>query len=546
MWFRRRFRPPPADPPIGGEASGLGILRYFERAIGGLQTSDELQAALARFKIAPPTKQDRDLPALYLLVEGELAAAAEAPARTRKELRRTVTKHFPALAARADFTLISASSGLQERLLCQALLAAAIAHASTLLGAAGHDFLPSLAAWVDAVPSVSLPVPFVLRATIPVHDSEWVALFFRLARALYLHLEKKLGGSCARSFFERGYDDVARRYALLDTFPVVVHLLPERLLDSEKLGRLSRGQIQNVLLQKVGELNDINGQLEARCRELDATRHELVSARDDLEQRVEERTAALRVAVDELRAAKERAELADRTKSEFLANMSHELRTPLNAILGFAEVLRDAIMGPLDTRYRSYAADIHGSGQHLLDVINDILDLSKIEVGRLELREDSVALRDIADACRRVIEAKAATAGVALVFTVADDLPLIDADTTRLKQVLLNLLSNAIKFTPSGGCVTISAWAEASGLVIAVADTGIGMRAQDIPIALEPFRQIDAVLNRRYEGTGLGLPLAKRLIELHGGTIEIDSAPGRGTTVRVRLPALRIIGTVAA
>jgi signal transduction histidine kinase len=137
-------------------------------------------------------------------------------------------------------------------------------------------------------------------------------------------------------------------------------------------------------------------------------------------------------------------------------------------------------------------------------------------------------------------------ADVALGFALAEDIPLIDADETRLKQVLLNLLSNAIKFTPAGGHVMVSAWLEASGLVIAVADTGIGMRAQDIPLALEPFRQVDAVLSRRYEGTGLGLPLAKRLTELHGGTLEIDSMPGRGTTVRIRLPALRMIGTVAA
>ena len=546
MWFRRRFRLPPTAPPAGGEPLGLSVARCLERAIGGVQASAELQAALARFKIAPPSKQDRDLPALYLLLEGELAVAAETPKAVRKELRRVLTKHFPRLANRPDFALIFAPSGMQERLLCQALLAGAIAHASTLLGAVGNDFLPSLAAWVDAVPHVALPVPFVLRTTIPAHDSEWVALFFRLARELYLHLERKLGGNCARSFFERGYDDVARRYALLDTFPVVVHLLPERLLDSEKLGKLSRGQIQNVLLQKIGELNDINGELESRCQELDATRRELVTARDDLERRVEERTAELHIAIDELRASKEKAEFADRTKSEFLANMSHELRTPLNAIIGFSEVLRDAIMGPLDTRYRGYAADIHGSGQHLLDLINDILDLSKIEVGRLELRADSVSLRDIADACRRVIEARAVAADVVLGFTLAEDIPLIDADETRLKQVLLNLLSNAVKFTPAGGHVTVSAWLEAGGLVIAVADTGIGMRAQDIPLALEPFRQVDAVLSRRYEGTGLGLPLAKRLTELHGGTLEIDSMPGRGTTVRIRLPALRMIGTVAA
>src|SRR5712692_7473588 len=148
--------------------------------------------------------------------------------------------------------------------------------------------------------------------------------------------------------------------------------------------------------------------------------------------------------------------------------MSHELRTPLNAIVGFSEVLRDAIMGPLDTRYRDYATDIHSSGLHLLDLINDILDLSKIEVGRLDLREDVVSIGAIAEACRRVIAVKAEAAGVGLTFDLPADLPALRADETRLKQILLNLLSNAVKFTPAGGSVRMCASTAAAGIVIAV------------------------------------------------------------------------------
>jgi PAS domain S-box-containing protein len=244
---------------------------------------------------------------------------------------------------------------------------------------------------------------------------------------------------------------------------------------------------------------------------------------------------------DALLAATAQAETANRAKSEFLANMSHELRTPLNAVVGFSEVLRDQIMGPLDERYREYAGDINSAGRHLLDVINEVLDLSKIEVGRLDLRDETVSIGEIVEACRRVIAGEADAAGVTLILNLPANLPLLRADEMRFKQILLNLLSNAVKFTPTGGSISVTAATTAAGLVITVADTGIGMAAEDIPVALEPFRQIDSTLSRRYEGTGLGLPLAKRLAELHDGELEIESQPGRGTTVHIRLPAGRMV-----
>jgi PAS domain S-box-containing protein len=245
--------------------------------------------------------------------------------------------------------------------------------------------------------------------------------------------------------------------------------------------------------------------------------------------------------------AKAEAEAASRIKSEFLANMSHELRTPLNAVIGFSEIIRDAMMGPVDTRYRDYARDIHNSGQHLLSLINDVLDLSKVEVGRLDLRDEPMQIAVVVDSCRRLIAERATRSGVDVVVALADGLPAVSADPLRIKQILLNLLANAVKFTPAGGRVTISAaLAEDGGIEIAVADTGIGMRPADIPVALAPFRQIDDTLTRRFEGTGLGLPLAKKLTELHGGTLDIESAPGVGTTVRVCLPAARVVDPAVA
>jgi two-component system cell cycle sensor histidine kinase PleC len=241
-------------------------------------------------------------------------------------------------------------------------------------------------------------------------------------------------------------------------------------------------------------------------------------------------------------AAKEEAETASRTKSQFLAHMSHELRTPLNAVLGFSEVIRDQVVGPVEPRYRDYAADIHKAGQHLLNLINDVLDLSKIEVGRLALHDDPVSLGDVVATCFRLVSERAREGQVAITEELAVDLPPVRGDALRLKQVVLNVLSNAVKFTPPGGAVRITAAREADGgLTLAVIDTGIGMASEDIPVALAPFRQVEGALNRRYEGTGLGLPLAKSLVELHDGTLAIESAPGRGTTVSIRLPARRVM-----
>ena len=257
---------------------------------------------------------------------------------------------------------------------------------------------------------------------------------------------------------------------------------------------------------------------------------------------VEEITARKRVE-DELRAAKTQAEAANRAKSAFLANMSHELRTPLNAILGFAQVLKSESFGPLGTpRYQDYARDIYNSGRHLLMVINDVLDLAKIEAGRSELNVQIVDVGNVMAACHRLVGEGARNGAVRLRVTPPTEPVALAADPTRIKQVLLNLLSNAIKFAPEGSRVSATGSLEADGsLLFVVADTGIGMSPDQVAQALKPFEQIDSSLARRHEGTGLGLPLTKSLVELHGGSFEIESAPGKGTTVRVRLPAERVI-----
>ncbi len=264
---------------------------------------------------------------------------------------------------------------------------------------------------------------------------------------------------------------------------------------------------------------------------------------------IDARNIQLRKQYDELAKAKELAESANKAKSQFLANISHELRTPLNAVIGFSSILMNQLFGPLgDQKYLEYAKDINSSGAHLLDIINDILDLSKAEAGKLTLNYEEVHIAKAINKCLTIISDRAQKGKVTVTTEVPKMLPMLIVDRLRFVQIILNILSNAVKFTNEGGKVHLAVHTnEVEGVVtefiITVQDTGIGMSKEGLEHAFQSFGQVDSGLNRKYEGTGLGLPLTKKLLELQHGSITIDSELGSGTLVTLVFPAMPPDGT---
>ncbi|MER2520926.1 MAG: ATP-binding protein [Bdellovibrionales bacterium] len=245
--------------------------------------------------------------------------------------------------------------------------------------------------------------------------------------------------------------------------------------------------------------------------------------------------------------AKEQADFANRSKSEFLANMSHELRTPLNAIIGFSEIIKDQLFGPVgQPQYVEYARDIYDSGALLLSLINDILDMSKIEAGKRPLVDATLDLGHVVHSVVRLVASRAKLGKLKLTAHVPEELPCLCGEEKAVKQILTNILSNAIKFTPEGGEVSLDAFRDDFGrLCVRIKDTGIGIAPEDVAVAMQPFGQIESSLSRKHQGTGLGLPLTKALVELHGGVLDLQSRPGEGTAVTVIFPAGRVVGKCA-
>jgi signal transduction histidine kinase len=301
------------------------------------------------------------------------------------------------------------------------------------------------------------------------------------------------------------------------------------------------------LMYEKGELSGFEAEIYRRdgstiwisenCREVRSTHGELVYYEGTVEDITERKKAEA-----DLQWARQQAEQSSKAKSAFLANMSHELRTPLNAIMGFSELLTQELFGPLgDPRYKEFASDIFRSGKHLLAIIGDILDLAKVEAGQLTIDACEVDIVGLVHSSARLVSETARHRDITLDVQAPDGTIMAVVDPTRLRQILLNLLSNAVKFTPEGKSVALYCGREGDELYLRVADTGIGINPDDLAKVMQPFHQVDNSFSRRYEGTGLGLPLTQSLVDLHGARMTIDSTLNAGTTVTVYLPEARVL-----
>ena len=330
----------------------------------------------------------------------------------------------------------------------------------------------------------------------------------------YAEIERQQDFGAERQLVSEAYAPIVRDGRTVGVVEVYVDL-------TDRAGAVQ--QLGNTVLIGLASLLAIMGVLKSIC------------AWRSLRQRRQTEAALMRAKIE--------AEMANQAKSEFLASMSHELRTPLNSIIGFSEIITTKGMGPVgNARYVEYAGHIHESGRFLLELVNDILDLSKIAAGKASLREQEVDLEALAGTCMMMMQQTADTGGVCLKSRPVA--ATIYGDELKLRQILTNLLANAVRFTPSGGTVTLSMMPQASGgLDLIIADTGVGISAHDMAKVLEPFGQANNAIKGAASGTGLGLPLAKAFAELHDATLSLASAPGVGTTVTVSFPAARVVGT---
>lgn len=510
--FKKRKRSSTTDQFFNTKIDEL-----FTFLTGKISSSNEAhstKAFITNFLKLNGKERKEKLPECYLFVEKYLTDIDSEFKLSRNEIRALVKVNYASLLSIPDFALIFEHEDKQEFELCKIFLIQVLTGLTDLLGDGGSKKLQAIKTYAEELPG-AFPSNNPLNETgfIPSSFDDWVQFLQRLSKHTYLILLEKLGEEAALRRFDNGYKILAQKYIVLDTFQVIISLLPEKLMDEDRVSTLSKHQVEKLLLKKADHFEQLTKKLAEKNLELQKTQQLLIEAKNIAEQ-------------------------ASKTKAMFLANMSHEIRTPMNAVIGMAEILKET---SLSKDQELYTDTIYKSGFDLLQLVNEILDYSKIESGKLELEEHPFDLYDLATDVANLLILRAEEKNIELIYYVDENVPKnVLSDSVRIKQILLNLVGNAIKFTDTGQVIfeIISKRnsKDVHDLEFRVIDSGIGIPRNKLNLIFDSFSQVDATTTRNYGGTGLGLAITKSLITMLKGTIKVESEMGKGSTFHFSIP----------
>lgn len=492
----------------------FNLFEYLKERIKDTQKAQAVITAINDYLKLKSRSRKQKLTPTYLFVERFLVDIDKDFNLTRKQLRSLIEVQYPSLLAIEDFELLFKPDTEQEFQLTKWFMLGVIEDLSELMGQRGGDELQQIKDIVYTAPKLSgKMITFPQINSKPKKLTDWIIYLSELNKYMYAMIDDKFGDRVAYTRFDRQFEKLSEYYIHLDTFQVILSVLPEKLMDEERIKVLDRHQVQKLLLKKATHFENLTKELEKKNVELIKTQQELTDA-------------------------KERAEAATRAKALFLANMSHEIRTPMNAVIGLTDLLGET---KLSKEQKTYIETIAKSGNDLIHIINDILDYSKIESGNLQFDKTPVSLSSTIKEVVNLLALKAYDKGIELMYHVHSNTPnIITIDDLRIKQVITNLVNNAIKFTPQGEVsVEVKVLEKVESqytLEFAVTDTGIGISEEKIESIFTSFSQADTSTTRQFGGTGLGLAISKNLIEMMDGKIYVESKVGKGSRFAFSLP----------